>query len=268
IFRNTINISANREYGLQLGHSLTPPAHGTMGYLANCSPTLFTALEDFSKFLPTRVGFGRLEIDLDDAEINCVMRVHYKDEVLHRVISEAFALSLIILIEYILGTQLTNAELYLSFPKPDYWERYAEHIHCRIHFGADTTKLVLPAELKNVANVSSDFHTYQLYKLQCQKQLSEMDSERSSTTERIKKILLLAPPEKPMAEEDVAAAMFISKRTLARRLQAEGSGFREIREEVLISMAKGYLVETDLPVERIATLLNYHDSSSFRRAFK
>lgn len=178
IFRNTMAISANQSFGLQLGNSLTPPTHGTMGYLANCSPTLLTALEDFSKFLPTRVGFGRLEIDIDDAGIHCVMRVLYKDETLYRVIAEAFSLSLIILIEYVLGTKLTNANLYFSFAKPAYWDRYAEHIHCPIHFDADSNRLELPGEFKNIANVSSDFHTYQLYKLQCQKQLSELDSER------------------------------------------------------------------------------------------
>src|SRR5690606_21404504 len=77
-----------------------------------------------------------------------------------------------------------------------------------------------------------------------------------------------APPEQNLTEADVAAAMFISKRTLARRLQSEGVSFRQIREEVIIDLAKSYLSDTELPIDRIATLLDYHDSSSFRRAFK
>ncbi|MEZ5481772.1 MAG: helix-turn-helix domain-containing protein [Porticoccaceae bacterium] len=61
---------------------------------------------------------------------------------------------------------------------------------------------------------------------------------------------------------------FISKRTLARRLDAEESSFRVLREEILANLAADYLRDTDLTVEAIAAILNYHDSSSFRRAFK
>ncbi|SVD29225.1 uncharacterized protein METZ01_LOCUS382079, partial [marine metagenome] len=61
---------------------------------------------------------------------------------------------------------------------------------------------------------------------------------------------------------------FISKRTLARRLQTENTSFRELKDELQVSLAIDYLRDTGLSVEAVAVLLNYHDSSSFRRAFK
>ena len=65
-----------------------------------------------------------------------------------------------------------------------------------------------------------------------------------------------------------AAQLFISKRTLARRLRAEGTGFRQIRDEIISQQATGYLRDSHMSVEAIAALLNYHDSANFRRAFK
>ena len=57
-------------------------------------------------------------------------------------------------------------------------------------------------------------------------------------------------------------------RTLARRLEAERSSFRELKDQLLVSLATDYLRDTTLTVEAVAGLLNYHDGSSFRRAFK
>ena len=66
----------------------------------------------------------------------------------------------------------------------------------------------------------------------------------------------------------MARALYISKRTLARRLEKEGSGFRQIRDRVLSEMAVRHLQDTTLTVEAIAALLGYHDTANFRRAFR
>ena len=62
--------------------------------------------------------------------------------------------------------------------------------------------------------------------------------------------------------------LFISKRTLARRLKLENSSFQKIRDEIMSQQASSYLLESDMSVNTIAALLNYHDGSNFRRALK
>ncbi len=67
-------------------------------------------------------------------------------------------------------------------------------------------------------------------------------------------------------EQDVAAALGISERSLRRRLEAEGVTFRDLRQRVLneharLLLAQGYLVE------EVAEELGYSDARSFRRAF-
>src|SRR5690606_5908945 len=100
-----------------------------------------------------------------------------------------------------------------------------------------------------------------------QTMLQQLDGNKGHTSNRVRKLLLSHPPGK-LSEEGAARILFISKRTLARRLAKEGSGFQQLRDEILSSLATGYLKDTKLSVEAIAGLLNYHDSSSLRRAFK
>jgi AraC-like DNA-binding protein len=78
----------------------------------------------------------------------------------------------------------------------------------------------------------------------------------------------LSRPPGTLTEEEAAAALFVCKRTLARKLKSEGTSFRKVRDDILSTQAAAYLKDTKLTVESIASLLNYHDSGSFRRAFK
>ena len=80
--------------------------------------------------------------------------------------------------------------------------------------------------------------------------------------------MMLSRPPGTLSEEEAAATLLMSKRTLARKLKKEQSSFRKIREEILSNQAASYLGETTLSIEEIAVLLNYHDSANFRRAFK
>ena len=56
---------------------------------------------------------------------------------------------------------------------------------------------------------------------------------------------------KSPTEEDAAAALFMSPRTLARRLAAERTSFRAVRDDLLARRAAGHLRE-GVPVAAVA----------------
>lgn len=80
--------------------------------------------------------------------------------------------------------------------------------------------------------------------------------------------MMLSRPPGTLSEDEAAASLFMSKRTMARKLKAEQSGFRQIRDEIMSQQAASYLCDSELSIEAIAVLMNYHDSANFRRAFK
>jgi AraC-like DNA-binding protein len=65
-----------------------------------------------------------------------------------------------------------------------------------------------------------------------------------------------------------ARALAMSQRTLGRRLEALGVGFRQVLDDVRFGLARGLLGETDLPVVDIALSLGYAEASPFVRAFR
>ncbi|MBB4013687.1 AraC family transcriptional regulator [Niveibacterium umoris] len=83
---------------------------------------------------------------------------------------------------------------------------------------------------------------------------------------RVRDLLREALPELPTLET-VAARLHLSPRTLARRLEAEASSFRAIREALRRDLALARLGQTDVPIATLAAELGYAEPSAFFRAF-
>jgi len=65
----------------------------------------------------------------------------------------------------------------------------------------------------------------------------------------------------------LAQRLFLSPRTLHRRLEDEGTSYRGIREGLRRELAMEWLAKTDRPLGRIGTDLGYADAAAFYRAF-
>jgi AraC-like DNA-binding protein len=68
--------------------------------------------------------------------------------------------------------------------------------------------------------------------------------------------------------EQVAASLHMSARTLRRRLEAEGTSYRALVDEVRERLAEELLVAGGLTVEQVARRLGYAETASFTNAFK
>lgn len=265
---NARQIGRSPEFGLRLGRQLKPSTHGPMGYLALSCPDLLTGLKALRDFLPIRIPFAGLQLEETPDWLYC--RLHFK---LHaapgerQMLLECFALVVQSLAESFLGRELAEAEINLEYPPPHYCELYPGYFHGTVLFNQVESYMRIPTELALESNAGGDTQSYAAAMALCQELLAQVPAEALTMKERVRRFLLSQPPGS-ISEEDMARAMFVSKRTLARRLKQEGSGFRQIREGVLSEMAARHLQDSTLTVEAIAALLGYHDTANFRRAFK
>ena len=68
--------------------------------------------------------------------------------------------------------------------------------------------------------------------------------------------------------DTVAAAVGVTRRTLQRHLDDQGTSFRKLKEGLLKERVLELLVARHLPISHIAEALGYADVSTFHRAFK
>lgn len=268
ILQNALRMSDDDMFGLRLGQCLTLSTHGAIGFMASSSPNLLIALKAFQTYLPTRIDIFHIELTrhsqywecsfIFDADINDDMR---------RVIGEILTSILLQCAELINGTPLPEVHIAFSHSEPDYSQRYSDFLVGNFQFSSPKLTLRVPAKLCDIPNASANHESYSLAMQQCQSMLKQLPPSPKSCTQKVQKIMLSHPPG-VLCEEETAAMLFVSKRTLARRLKLEGNSFQKIRDEIMALQASSYLRESDMSVNTIASLLNYHDGSNFRRAFK
>lgn len=268
ILQNALRLADDEMFGLRLGQRLTPTTHGALGFMANSSPNLLVALKAFQTYLPTRIDFFHFDLKRNKEYWECSGYFDVTlDEDVQRILAEVVASVLLQCAEFIVGQPVEDAYILFPHTEPGYSRYYSEFLPGTIEFSAPQLVLKIPAALCEVPNASANHENYSLALQQCQSMLDQLPSRTGSCTRQIQKMMLSHPPG-VLSEDEAAAMLFISKRTLARRLKLEGSNFRKIRDEMLSQQASSYLRTSEMSVDAIATLLNYHDSSNFRRAFK
>ncbi len=83
---------------------------------------------------------------------------------------------------------------------------------------------------------------------------------------RVRDALRAALPAAPTLPQ-IATDLFLSPRTLHRRLEDEGTSLRAIRDALRRDLAIEWLTKTQRPLHQIAADLGFADASSFYRAF-
>jgi len=96
--------------------------------------------------------------------------------------------------------------------------------------------------------------------------LSEVEPDEGMA-ERVRGTLLEMLPGGQTTVDDLAGRLFVSRRTLQRRLREEGTNFKDILSKVREELARHYITKSELPYTQISFLLGYEDPNSFFRAF-
>jgi AraC-like DNA-binding protein len=123
----------------------------------------------------------------------------------------------------------------------------------------------LPGHVLDTPVKTANISDHVVFHQQCEEMLLGLASAQKTTAEVRRLLMQSAGDFVDIAQ--VADGLYVSERTLRRRLEAESTSFRVIFEEIRDLLAKEYLAKTGLTVAEIAHLLDYSETVNFRRAF-
>ncbi|MEH6567750.1 MAG: AraC family transcriptional regulator ligand-binding domain-containing protein [Halioglobus sp.] len=267
VLDNAQHILGAPDFGLRLGRRLQPASHGPMGYMVLSSPDVLTALESFADFLPVRLPFSAVKIAVENEWLQCSLELKIDaNSGVRRLLQECFALMIQSVVESVLGRELLEAQIALTHDKPAYHAKYDDYLHAPVQFSAPVNLFQVPIALARSSNAAGHSESYAVARDLCRTLLEQMPDTAMSTGRRVER-LLLSSPMGSLTADDVARAMFVTKRTLQRRLDQEGTSYRGITEKLYAALADRHLREPNLTVETVAILLGYNDTAAFRKAF-
>ncbi|MEM6582075.1 MAG: AraC family transcriptional regulator [Pseudomonadota bacterium] len=90
---------------------------------------------------------------------------------------------------------------------------------------------------------------------------------RSTSREVVDKIVEKLP-DGPPSQQQIAEALYVSNRTLQRKLREEGTSYKELLRDTREKLACKYLSSPGRSVVETAYLLGFSEPSTFSRAFK
>jgi len=92
--------------------------------------------------------------------------------------------------------------------------------------------------------------------------------QESNIVSQVKRAIIDGLPSGKLSEEEIAKRVFVSSRTLQRKLADENTNFRTLLLEVRRELAVKYISNRSMPLAEISYMLGFADTSSFSRAFK
>jgi AraC-like DNA-binding protein len=137
---------------------------------------------------------------------------------------------------------------------------------CSVRTGATHSEIRFPEQLLDGRLPQSDPTTCGSCVDLCRHQLEGLSS-LDRTAGRVRALLEGCIDEPPSMVE-VASKLCMSPRSLRRRLDAEGTSFHEITDDLRRHIAERLLSDTTMTTESIAERLGYGDAANFRHAFK
>jgi AraC-like DNA-binding protein len=269
VCRNAVNLSSDPATPFRTGSRLHLAAYGMYGYaLMSClslrdyfrlgvkyhrlaTPTLTIEWEEF----PDRAVWtfpDAFDSNLQRDVQQFLLEQQYTQHVTH--------------LQDVAGRRCPPVRARFSYPAPAYADIYPEYLGCPCDFGAEQCELIYDSAILEVRPQLAHRHSAALLQETCDRLIGQAKTSFGASGE-VYQVLMRNPGEFP-GMETVAATLKMTSRTLRRRLEAEGTSFIAIVNDVRCSLATEYLKTTRMSTEDVAMLVGFTDTANFRRALK
>lgn len=253
--------------GFAVGRITHVNAFGIWGFALLTSPTLRAAIQtsiDYARLsfmiapmsLVEKNGTARLEIDTSGLPV-----------LTHRYILERHVVIAVKFIRDLLQQPgYSEFEAHAMDPDTGYSEKMKALTPIPMLTGQSANALVFPAEILDLPLPKSDPVSLKFCLDQCKTMLNDNTGTLPHWSQQVRDAIVDSIGTEQHIEK-VAAQLAVTERTLRRRLNDEGTSFRELYTDARLGIAYELLSSAGLNVETVAWRVGYSEPASFARAF-
>lgn len=267
-YRNLLALSSEPAIGLRLGERYPPQRFGLFGYALMSAATFRHALTLAEKFGRLTFSFFSFHFGVSgrDAWFTMTEPPPIIEEDLVNVYLDRDMSAALVGFSEILGQVFPVKEACFTHDGHGQREIYRKHFGSEVQFLAPCGKLIFSANMLDKRLPQSDPESSRQLQQQCQLLVAKL-TRHSHFIDDVRMLVLARPGFFPDIDY-VAEKLGLSTRTLRRRLDKEGSSYRELLDEVRYGLAREYLQNTQLPMDEISNLLGYTEAGNFSHAFR
>lgn len=252
--------------GLTVAQQLSPTAFNGLGFSWLASDTLFDALQRLSRYF--KLINNGTTLELNRYENDSCLWLLIPTEAVHVVnASIDSALALFIQVCRMTADQNINPlRVEMRRPEPEDTRPFDTFFKCAIEYSSKENRIYfenkmldqpLPTANPVLARVNDQVVIDYLARF-----------DKGNTIAQVRAIIIESLPSGRITQEVVAQELNSSLRNLQRKLQQEGSSFKELLENTRKDLAEQYLKGSPKSHAEITYLLGFSEPSNFTRAFK
>jgi AraC-like DNA-binding protein len=267
LLAGAIAITGDPDLGLKAALEITAGDYGALEYAAKSAATFGAAIEIVGRYL--RLVNDALDFRVS-AEGDQVRILLESSVVLPRPAADYQSAAFHIAGRLSYQRTLPNApfDVWFTHAKPERLDVY-ERVFSpgRLHFGAAFNGFSFDAELLGATLQSADPKLHDVIRRHAELLIAELP-KAESLTEKVRDLIAKQLEGGNPNVAEIAHELHMSPRTLGRRLEHEGTTFKELLDDLRRRLALRYVGGHDLGLSEIAFLLGFSQSAAFHRAFK
>jgi len=238
-----------------------------VGFVCMNSATLGEALGHVVRYLGLWTDDPGMRLQ-QDATLEVVYRTKFADRIGLRVATEAALAEILQGARLVTQTQLAPLEVWFTHPAPADVSAHEEFFGAPVRFDQRVTLMRLRADQLATPLPRADAQLGQFLRVLANEALARRSEEAGCFVEQLRSSIAEELHKGVPTLEQLARQMALSERTLRRRLEQEGTRFRELLDQTRAELACNYVRDRRLPLSEVAFLLGFSEPSAFHRAFK
>lgn len=253
-------------FGLLSAEIWRPTDFHALGYAFLASRTLKTAIERVVRYNAVVDPAVRFEATQDTDHLRLTYQVTDHEITEVSALQDARLAVVFGLCREAYGASFSPAEVSVTHAAPSCRGEFFGLFRCPVHFDAPQPELVLdralaeaplPAASRELAIANDAMLTDTLRTL-----------DHGDVVSRVKTAIIAHLPSGAPSADLIAKDLFMSARTLHRRLSEAGTSFSETLDAVRRELAEQYVTDPTRSLSEISFLLGFSEQSAFSRAFR
>lgn len=276
VWQDAARLTGDAAIGFKVGRRADPLAFGVIGYVLSNAATVGQSFQLLERF--NRLVFDATLLYPERNEAGEGV-VHFRrdpeaDPEANRPMVEYLMTALLRLAGFLVGGEdlgpryLRRLTFRHAEPGPEVMQLYTKAFGgADIEFNAYETSITFARDFLDLPVAYADPQILEVMKSQADRQLRALSTEGDIVVrvrESVRRRLLGNAP----TVNEVAADCGVSRATLQRRLQAAGTNYQKLLDEVRLEVARELLADAGNSLNEIAFMLGYAEVSAFHHAFR
>lgn len=267
LWQKVESLNRDPDMGLKLGQlACNYPSHSLLA-LYFVAPTVRKAIETLCSHYDIINDMIVPEFFINGSD--AVIRLNFRitDYIYTRHMSEGFLSFYASLLSRLTEGRLGLTSVHFTHATPDSTDMHDSVFKAPVSFDNQWNELVFP---EKDLELPLYFFNRELFS-RLEEQIAEIKKNvlnKNTVSRLVETVIKETYPVFITDIHHVSKTLNISARTLQKRLSAESTSFRKILEQVREKQARHLLLNTDLPLSDLSSILGYAEQSSFTRAFR